>query len=662
MEREYIVVVKRGVDLEAFDAELAATTGMGPIPNRSVEVANPRIGSKRMTHWMLTDEEAEVLKGDLRVLDVEIPPEQRDDIVMVSNATQENTFYRSIDGTTPTVNTYVNWGLRRCNETSNVYGSNNTVAGNYDYALDGTGVDIVIQDSGVDPDHPEWQSTHDELIEEITAGVSFVDSGTTASTLHINSAYAVEYGLWFERVGGTIHPADGSSTWQHGKQFRIEFFDTAGNKITEVIKTFRMDLTLSGGNSTPFNIANWHINASGGIYITQTDNDLGTLLGTQSGKIKISLLAGESRLWQIDWYKAAAIDVSQGTQSTNYHRDLDGHGTHCAGIAAGKTYGWAKGALIIPQKLNGLETIAGGGAGGGTPVGVAFDYIRIWHNYKNNGRPTVVNMSWGYSRTSTEDPTEGTYRGTAWTYGVDYTTRGDLLTATGVQPAYYQGGTQTRMPVRIASIDAEIEDMIDAGIHVCIAAGNQLTKIDIDGGSDFDNEVTFDGASFNYHRGSSPFSNEAFMVGNIDSQVNAGGVDRTALSTNRGPGVNIFAPGTNIMSTTSTQADASYTVLDYPDDNNFQIMAIGGTSMAAPQVAGVCALYLQSQPNLRPNALQNKMLSDASVDNIWDTGSDDDYTNFTTSMLDGPNKTLYSRYGTPTPWGLGGTINISGGS
>ena len=48
-EREYVVVVNRGEDLEAFDAELEASTGSGPIPNRSVEVANPRPGSDRMT-------------------------------------------------------------------------------------------------------------------------------------------------------------------------------------------------------------------------------------------------------------------------------------------------------------------------------------------------------------------------------------------------------------------------------------------------------------------------------------------------------------------------------------------------------------------------------------------------------------------------------------
>ena len=51
---------------------LSSQTGEGPIPNRAVEVANPRWGSKRMTHWMLTDEEAQELANDERVLSVEI--------------------------------------------------------------------------------------------------------------------------------------------------------------------------------------------------------------------------------------------------------------------------------------------------------------------------------------------------------------------------------------------------------------------------------------------------------------------------------------------------------------------------------------------------------------------------------------------------------------
>ena len=41
-------------------------------------------------------------------------------------------------------------------------------------------------------------------------------------------------------------------------------------------------------------------------------------------------------------------------------------------------------------------------------------------------------MSWGYGTTRFGDPTDGTYRGTAWTYGVDYTTRAGLEAAAGV--------------------------------------------------------------------------------------------------------------------------------------------------------------------------------------------------------------------------------------
>ena len=513
MEKEYIVVVHRGIDIEAFDAELAASSGAGPIPNRSVDIANPRAGSKRMTHWMLTDEEASTLQNDERVLSVEIPPEQRDDIELIKNASQTGVFYRTISGaalTTPSI------------ETTNVYGSNNTVAGDYNYALDGTGVDVVIQDSGIDPNHPEWE-----------------------------------------------------------------------------------------------------------------DKD------------------GVSRLQQIDWYTESGLP---GTQSTNYYRDADGHGTHCAGIAAGKTYGWAKGAHIYSQKLGGLETLSGSD-GTGTSISDAFDAIRLWHNAKTNSRPTVVNMSWGYGSNQTSDPISGTYRGTAWTYGVEYTDRGGLWAATGVSRLFFGNN---RVPVRVPSVDAEIEDMIDAGIHVCIAAGNNRYKADLPTGLDFDNEVVFSGGTYQYHRGSSPFSNEAFMVGNIDAEVNSG-VDRIAGSSTRGPGINIYAPGDNIMSTSSVLADAVYSLLDYPGNSTYKIMSIGGTSMASPQVAGVCALHLQVQPDLTPGQLQDKVFSDTK-NVISTTGSDTDYDDYINSLLGGPNRMLYSRHGSLNTWAITGTINISGGS
>ena len=41
---------------------------------------------------------------------------------------------------------------------------------------------------------------------------------------------------------------------------------------------------------------------------------------------------GVERTVTIDWYSLSGVT---GTQNANHNRDLDGHGTHCAGIAAG---------------------------------------------------------------------------------------------------------------------------------------------------------------------------------------------------------------------------------------------------------------------------------------------------------------------------------------
>ena len=139
-EKEYTVVVHAGVDLKQVEAELTASTGSGPIPNRSVDIANPRPGSRRQTHFALTDAEAKELSKDSRIMAVEIPPQQRDDIQIGLHATQVSEF------TKPGVLTsnLVNWGLVRCNMQKNDFGQSSFATNIFEYALDGTGVDVVI--------------------------------------------------------------------------------------------------------------------------------------------------------------------------------------------------------------------------------------------------------------------------------------------------------------------------------------------------------------------------------------------------------------------------------------------------------------------------------------------------------------------------------------
>jgi subtilisin family serine protease len=74
-------------------------------------------------------------------------------------------------------------------------------------------------------------------------------------------------------------------------------------------------------------------------------------------------------------------------------------------------------------------------------------------------------------------------------------------------------------------------------------------------------------------------------------------------------------------------------------------MSISGTSMAAPQVAGLLALHLESQPALTPGELLQKIITE-SQSVIYETANNDtDYRAFTTSILGSPNRHVYSKYG-----------------
>jgi len=512
-EKEYIVTLKKGVDYNAFNAEMIATTGAGDIPGRSVTVANARPASQRNTHYMLTDAEAAAVNNDVRVVACELRPDLRDDIEIIRLSEQTGDFSK----TTDTRGEYVNWGLRRVNEINNPYVGYN-VSGAYNYTLDGTGVDIVIQDSGIQANHPD-------------------------------------------------------------------FTDTDGN----------------------------------------------------------------TRVIELDWYDGFS---GGGSMPVDHYTDYDGHGTHCAGIAAGKTYGWAKGAKIYAVKVAGLEGTADPNTG--IPVTDCFDVIKEWHAAKpvdpvtGAKRPTIVNMSWGYGSyfTSIEG---GEYRGVAWT-GTD---RDETKGMVG-----RFDGLGYRHVVRVATVDADVEELIDAGVHVCIAAGNSKQKIDVDGGLDYDNYYTKTGVgNVYYHRGGSPFSEEAFVVGNIDTDLASNGREQKASSSETGPGVNAWAPGTRIFSTLSETT--VYTTGPYPPNANFNIGSLGGTSMASPQVAGTLALWLQLNPDATPAQALSNFKEISKSDRIYQTVDNDaDYSD-DRSLLGSANKFLHNKFNRKTQISIGSSFTES---
>src|SRR5690606_1639796 len=94
---------------------------------------------------------------------------------------------------------------------------------------------------------------------------------------------------------------------------------------------------------------------------------------------------------------------------------------------------------------------------------------------------------------------------------------------------------------------------------------------------------------------------EAITVGATDSS------DLRASWSNYGTCLDIFAPGVNITSAWYTGDSATNT--------------ISGTSMAAPHVAGVAALYLQANPLANPATVGGALTGFASPGRVSSPGT-----------------------------------------
>jgi subtilisin family serine protease len=509
----YNVALKEGVDYDAFWTEIEAD-GMGSsyVPGRSVDIVNARPTSLRQCWYDLTDSEADKLRNDPRVYCVELPPEHRDDIEIALSASQTGLSYK-VFGTNPANNLGINWGLFRLNSTIN-----NTQATSatqtYDYPLDGTGVDFVVQDSGCQVDHPEF---------------------------------------------------------------------TDANGVT--------------------------------------------------------------RVQQINWYTASGVPGAMPAFNL-FYADTDGHGTHCAGIAAGKTYGRAKNAQIYVMTVSGLN-----GAGTqGLPVTDVFDCIKGWHNNKpvdpatGYKRPTVVNMSWSYISTFT-NINGGDYRGTIWAGNT-------------AQPQYGMiGNASLRYGVRVASVDVDVAELLAAGVVLVGAAGNYFQTLDVPGGLDYDNYFNQTSVGQRYYmRGASPPSADGVIcVGNVNTEYNS--PERKSSSSESGPRVDVWAPGTNIVSTTSNVNAFGATTV-YPFNSNYKIMSISGTSMASPNVAGVAAQLLQLYPTATPAQIRQKIIDLSTPNMLYDAGSPTDYTD-NQILHGGPNRFAYQPFNSATTFSMSGPLIVA---
>merc|ERR1719480_605208 len=215
---------------------------------------------------------------------------------------------------------------------------------------------------------------------------------------------------------------------------------------------------------------------------------------------------------------SSALDVTSGSAvecngDLNCAADRQGHGTHCAGTAGGRTYGVAAAASV-----RAVKTLSDSGSGARSWQYTAIDWVTV-----SGARPAVISMSLGGS---------------------------------GSDPGYS------------TVIDAAVEN----GVTVVVAAGNSNS----------------DACNF-----SPAFAANAITVGSTDSN------DRRSSFSNYGQCVEIWAPGSSVVSASSSSDTGTRT--------------LSGTSMACSHVSGAAALVLGVDPSKNSAKVLQELMDNAAM-------------------------------------------------
>lgn len=336
---------------------------------------------------------------------------------------------------------------------------------------------------------------------------------------------------------------------------------------------------------------------------------------------------GGSRVVQYNWYQlnpqvtGAAAGNYVYTPYTGNGASVDAnnnHGAHVAGTVAGNTQGWARSSNIYNIYPYGINPSAL----------FIFDYIKIFHRLKpidpvtGTRRPTIVNNSWGYRLLAPFTSISAVnYRGVL--YNGPFTI--NQLNGYGI---FVNASNQAVITTRYTALDADIADAIAEGVIFVGAAANNYQKADLPGGVDYDNYVVYNGQNYYYNRGSSPGASvNSICVGAISALVN----ESKATFSNCGPRVDVYAPGSNIMS--SFNSTSSFGGTTDPRNASYFIGKIGGTSMASPQVCGLLACILEIYPNMSQVQAIDYVVRNSKSGQITSTnGGPTDYTDLQGSL------------------------------
>lgn len=590
MKKEYIITCSNETSIDKIIEQIY-------LPNVYPEGVESLSGFNPVTDYMpysenqvifrLTEKQAEQLKNNSLIIDITEKIDLKAELFNNVYKNQKRDISASAIYNNTNSTSHTNWGFARCMSLSGARPWFN----DFTYYYTGSGVDVVIIDSGIIPNHPEfgplgrfkplnWSLYHPITSNnELSVSViidngqpKFVIDGVTQNTVYVPSsaAYPTRY-----RTSIYKFNLDGTSTLNY------PFFIGSGVNVNDRYTS----VYVSRNGAT-----------TGTVTLTVFDGI--TNLPT-TGKNRDTMYyfnSGNSSMGGI----ITKTEYNTQSEDTFFYSDSNGHGTHCTGTAAGSSYGWAPNANIYCIKMGFYDDY--GFPNNTTGYIKAYNLLKNWHSEKvnSNFRPTVVNNSYGW--------------------GIGFP---------------------------LSDINLAVKSLIDAGVHFVHSAGNSYGLIVRPIDPEFNQYRLVYGESGNYYalcRESSPCypinswttqeTNPVITVGALGGNF-VNNPNLKADYSNYGKGISIYAPGTVIMSTWNNTSFATY-----PGNASFGIRKLNGTSMAGPQVVGVLATILEKYPNLTPLSAKNLLLQNSIVGAI--SSNDNFYSNSLQyySLCGGNNLTL----------------------
>ena len=621
---EYIVTCRSYEDLEDLYDDMETPGGSLYIPDRAVDLVHRRSIS-RNTHYMLTEEEAEEVRNDPRVIGCERPAAQRGlepDYLWVQTGDFEKT-----TGTLQSDDK--NWGLYRVNEgsyfdqTPTTYTLTVTGASSPNHFIISGSDRLYSYNNNNDPTLTIYAYDTITFNNQVSAGHPLEIRSSLGGSQVSNpaaSGQGTATVTWTPTTAGTYYYQCTAHPNMNGQIIVNAQTKTWGSDSSTTELSNKTLVTTASGKNVDVVIVDGHVNPDHPEFAVNVD-------GT-----------GGSRVNQFNWFQySSALGYTTDatyTYSTSgagtFYRPNTNHGTHVAGTACGNTQGWARDANIynmaFTDALSGVTDWAE----------KLWDYLRYFHLNKPinpaTGRrnPTVTNHSWGYNQGTIQmaSVTSVYYRGTSVTITGTLAQIQALLEANGHPPGYEENGTKyfLRIPARSTAVDADLQDAINDGVIVIAAAGNSYFNSDLPTGLDYNNTMSTSSNTYYASRGMSPAAaDQVIAVGSIGSLED----EYKSNFSQWGLNVDVWAPGSDIISavydlgSAQNEGYGTYpnTTPTDPRNSNYYLCSISGTSMASPQVCGVIACLAEQEPDMTQEDARTHLIENA-ASNIGSTGSD----------------------------------------